>query len=349
MRTYNVFQQATGTGLAGKTTSIDLETSFDTRYLMLTLKATVTLGGVGNAAAIRNLGSVAAMYDRIRITESGKDTGVGKLLSFWIASEALRGSAGTFTRQTSLVNGNVANLVERIMIPFERLLDAMPSESRYRVRNPGNRFQIQFDMNAAPETTILTLGAGPSTAAITNATIDVRQYVAESSDSKLPAFAPRWREQILAVSGASASLRHELDIGNDWIAGITVLQETTTTGLVSDIITSFQLRTDSKIYIGESGLVTWADYAADKEWVTSGNVFSLAGGSGIHLDFRESGRKSHMIDPSTATKLRFLFNAAPSASAGASQIRTLLHVMSRDESVGANGRRVISPTVGFPV
>jgi len=348
MRTYDVFQQAAGVGVAGKTTTIDLDTSRATRFLMVTVSATMTIA-VAVAAAVRNLGSVPSIVDRIRLSESGLDTGIGDLRLFGFASDYLKGQVGSRVRQTSLAVG-ATNLIERILIPFERVQAALPKETRYRVRDPGNRFQLNFDIDPLPDQRILTPGGGGSTQVFSNIALNVRQYTAEPNDADLPVFAPRWREQIVQVPGASAALRHELDVGSDHIRGITIAQETVTTGLVTDIIKNFQLRNDREIFIGESGLVSWPEYAADKEFFSSGDVFASNGGSMMHLDFQENGRLSNLIGPSNAAgRLRLIFDAQPSASAGASQIRTLLHALTRDVPVSPTGRKVVSPSIPFPV
>jgi len=142
------------------------------------------------------------------------------------------------------------------------------------------------------------------------------------------------------VPAASVALRHELDMGSDYLRGITVAQETTTTGLVTDIITSAQLRDDKRIFVGETGLVPWTELAADQEFLSNGDVFASNGGSQLHFDFQDRGRLSHLMSPAEISgRLRFIFNAAPSAQPGASQIRTLLHVLTREVTGAAQGRR----------
>lgn len=345
-RSYDLFAQASGVGLAGKTTTIDLDTSRHSRYLAITVSFTETIS-VAVATAVRNLGSAFAIFDRIRISESGVDTGVGDARLFQFASDFLKGQVGSRVRQTSVAIG-ATNVIERMIIPFERIAQAIGSETRYRVRNPGNRFQLNFDVNLTPDQRILTPGG--ATLAMTNIVIQVRQYTADANDAQLPLWAPRWREQIVQVPAASTALRHELDIGSDYIRGITIAQETTTTGLVTDALSGVQLRDDKRIFVGETGLVPWAELAADQEFLSNGDVFASNGGSQLHLDFQDRGRLSHVISPAEiAGRLRLIFNAAPSAQAGATQIRTLLHVLTRDVPGVIPGRKVISPTIPFPV
>lgn len=346
MRNYNIIQATQGVPVAGKPTPIDLETNWDTRFLICTVRAVATIS-VASATAIRNGGSVLAIFDRVRISESGKDTLIGdpRLLGF--ASEFLRGAPGTRTRQTVLTVG-ATNLVERFMIPFERLVQAMPRETRYRVRNKSLKFQLIFETNATPEARLFTVGG--ATVVISAMTIDVRQYVARDNDQVAPIFLPRWTQMDFAVpAGASPDLRAELDIGSDFLAGVTALQETDTTGIVTDILNNVQFRTDERIFIGENGKVKWADLAADQEWVAGGNVFAADNGGIVHFDFRDAGRHTHMIDPGNALKLRYMFDAQASASAGTSRIRLLLHRLSRDEAVAAGGRRLVAPEIPYPV
>jgi hypothetical protein len=345
-RSYDLFAQADGALVAGKTTTVDLDTSRHTRYLAITTKLTFTIT-VAVITAVRNLGSPFAIFDRLRISESGVDTGVGDPRLFGFASDFLKGQAGSRVRQTSTAVA-AYNLIERIIIPFERIAQAIGSETRYRVKNPGNRFQLNFDVNATPEQRLATQGG--ATIAVTNGIVSVRQYTADANDAQLPIFAPRWREQIVQVPAASVALRHELDMGSDYLRGITVAQETTTTGLVTDIITSAQLRDDRRIFVGETGLVPWTELASDQEFLSNGDVFASNGGSCLHFDFQDRGRLSHLMSPAEVSgRLRFIFNAAPSASAGASQIRTLLHVLTREVPGTVPGRKVISPAIPYPV
>jgi hypothetical protein len=345
-RSYDIFPQATGVGVAGKRTTIDLDTSRHSRYLAVTVSYTMTIS-VAVITAIRNLGTAWSIFDRLTISESGVDTGVGDPRLFAFASDFLKGQVGTRVRLTSTAIG-ATNVIERMVIPFERIAQAIGYESRYRVKNPGQRFQLNFDVNAAPESRIATQGG--ATIAITNILINVRQYTADANDAQLPIWAPRWREQIVAVPGTNAALRHELDMGSDYIRGITIAQETTTTGLVTDIITSARLRDDTRIFIGENGLVPWAELAADQEFLSNGDVFASNAGSIVHLDFQDRGRFSHMLSPAEIRgRLRFEFSVNASAQPGNSQIRTLLHVATRDVPGVVPGRKVLAPAIPYPV
>lgn len=345
-RSYDVFAQAAAAGVAGKTATVDLDTSRHSRYLSITTSLTFTTT-VAVITAIRNLGSPFAIFDRLRISEAGVDTGVGDPRLFAFASDFLKGQAGSRVRLTSLAIG-AYNLTERIIIPFERIAQAIGAETRYRVKNPGNRFQLNFDVNATPEQRLATQGG--ATIAITNMLMQVRQYTADANDAQLPIWAPRWREQIVAVPGTNAQLRHELDMGADYLRGITVAQETTTTGLVTDIITSAQLRDDTRIFVGETGLVPWTELASDQEFISNGDVFSSNGGSMLHFDFQDRGRLSHLLSPAEIHgRLRFIFSVNASAQPGNSQIRTLLHVLTREVPGVIPGRKVIATAIPYPV
>lgn len=346
-RTYDIFAQSDAPLLAGKQAVIDLDTSRHTRFLQLTIKLTLTIT-VAVATAVRNLGSPFAIFDRLHIQEGGVDTGgVGDPRMFAFASDYLKGQVGTRVRQTAVAIA-AYNLVERITIPFERINQALGHETRYRVKNPNSKFQLVFDVNATPEQRLLTPGG--ATLAMTNGILSCRQYTADANDAQLPVYAPRYREQIVQVPAASVALRHELDMGADWLRGITVAQETVTTGLVTDALIGAQLRDDSRIYIGETGLVPWAELAADQESFSNGDVFASNAGSIVHFDFQDRGRLSHMMSPNEVKgRLRLVFNAAPSAQPGATQIKTLLHAMTRDVPGVPKDRRVLTPSIPFPV
>jgi len=306
--------------------------------VVITARATVTIT-VAAVTAIRNLGSVFAIFDRLRLNEGGPDTGTGDPRSFAFASEFKRGSAGTSTRLSSTAVG-VTNLIERMVIPFEQL-QAVLRETRYRVANPGVRWNLIMDVAADPAARLVTIGG--ATVVVSAISLDVRQYVAGANDALLPVYAPRYRQRELGISGAGTAQEIELDVGRDRLRGLTILQETATTGLVSDIINGFRLIDDEDQYIGEDGTITWSDLAADQEFVSGGNVFAGNNGSIVHLDFAEAGRLSHTLNTPRERNLRCVFDAQPSvAGAGASRIRILSHLLSRENAVGANGRRVVS-------
>lgn len=344
MRTFNVFQRETGVPVAGRRTHIELDSSRDSRYLVITATARVAIS-VANATAVRNRGSVFALFPSLRLSEAGSDTALGDPRAFAFASEFLRGSQGTHTRLAS-PNIGTTTLIEQLVIPFETLRQVMPRETRYRVRNPAVKFRLSVDMDATPIARILDQGG--ATVVIDQLAIDVQQHVAEPG-IELPQFAPRWSEQFLTVSGSNAKLPQEIDLAGDWIRGITVIQEDTVKGLVADIIKNFQLRTDRRIIIGEDGPINWLQFARSLEFESGGNIFAADAGAIVHLDFATNGRLANLISPRDGDNLRFLWDCQPTAApVGSSQIKLLLHRQSRDETVGEGGRRVVDPELRIP-
>jgi hypothetical protein len=345
MRSFNVFQRAAATGMvAGQRARIELDASRDTRYLFLTLSCRVAIS-VANATSIRNLGSPFAILDMLGLLEGGSVTGQGDPRAFAFASEFLRISAGTHTRLTS-PNIATTTITERCVIPFERLYSMVPHETRYRVRNPAAKFDLFVDVNATPAAKLLVVGG--ATVVVDQINLEVQQYVAEPG-ANLPQFAPRWSEQTITVPGTNAKLAQEIEIAGDWIRGITIIQETAAGGLASDIINRAQLRADRKVIIGEDGPVSWSQLAAALEHESGGNVFAANGGSIVHLDFQQGGRLSNILSPFDGDNLRFVWDVQVSAGgSGSSQIKLLLHRLSRDEEVGTAGRRVIDPELRIP-
>lgn len=345
-RGFNVSQRAPVAGVAGKRIEVKLDAARDSRYLVVTARAKVDIS-VANATDVRNLGSVFAIFPKIGFDEGGSETGVGRGLAFMGASEYLRGASGTATR---LASPNVAttDLVEQIIIPFERLQQVAGYETRYRVREPGLVFSLFLDVDKTPEDRLVTKGG--ATVVVSDIEVSVQQHFTESGD-KLPQLAPRWSEQRLIIAGAGANQEQLIQLSRDYLRGITILPGTVDGGLATDVINGFQLRKDGNagIIIGENGPVDYKEFARAIEFESGGNVFGSAGGSMMHLDFQSGGRLSKLVDP-FGENLRALWDAQPSGGgAGATEIYLLLHRLSRDEKVYEGGRRVVDPEFTIPV
>lgn len=334
MRTYGITQGEDMAVVAGRRTYVDLEPGRKNRFLLVTINAILTITVA--VTTIQNLGSAAAIFDEMGLDDGGTITAVGDPRSFEFASEFMRGSQGTRTRATALGAGTY-NLIERILIPFEYFQAGKPRETQYLNADARKRFRFFMTLNGTASGLAKLVTGG--TATVTGVTVKVHQHY-DLGEMALPQFAPRWSELVAGVPATNTRQVIELSPGNDWIRGITILQETAAVGLVSDIIRNLQLRFQDEILIGQNGLVDFAQLAAAQEFESGGNVFAANGGSIVHLNFQTHGRLSKIISPYDGSVLRLVLDATPSLSAGASQVKILLHKLSRDVVAG-----VVDPTL----
>ena len=330
MRTYGITQTEDMAVVAGRRTYVDLEPGRSNRFLLVTIALTLTI--TAPVTSILNLGSAAAVFDEMGLDDGGTVTAIGDPRSFEFASEFMRSSQGTRVRLTSTA-ATAYNLVERIVVPFEYFFAGKPRETQYLNPNSQKKFRFFMTLNGTNSGLAKLVTGG--TAAITNVTVKVQQAY-DLGEIALPQFAPRWSELVAAVPVANAAQVIELSPGKDWIRGITILQEGIAGGLVTDIITRLQLRWQDDFIIGQNGPVDYQQLASMQEFESGGNVFAANGGSIVHLNFQTHGRLTKIIEPRSDDVLRLVLDARPSvvAGAGSSQIKVLLHKLSRDVNAG---------------
>lgn len=330
MRTYGITQTEDMAVVAGRRTYVDLEPGRSNRFLLVTVACTLTITVL--ATSIINQGSPLAIFDEMGLDDGGTVTSIGDPRSFAFASEYMRSSQGTQVRATSTAVATY-NLIERVLIPFEYFFAGKPRESQYL--NPDARKKFRFFMTLNGTNSGLAKLVNGGTAAITNVTVKVQQAY-DLGELALPQFAPRWSEILAAVPVANAAQVIELSPGKDWIRGMTILQEGQVLGLQTDIIKRLQLRWQDEFIIGQNGPVDYQQLASMQEFESGGNVFAANAGSIVHLNFQTHGRLTKIIEPRTDDVLRLVLDVAPTGvgGAGASQIKVLLHKLSRDVVAG---------------
>lgn len=296
------------------------------RYLLVTAQATLTVTAA--VSAILGLGSVWQIFDEIGIDEGGKDFKVDP--RFFIAiTEALSQSTRTKTRMTSL-SASPVTLREQIVIPFEYLyLAGKPGETRFRERDLSVDTQFFYALNAV-NNGMAKLATG-GTATITNVSVTVQQYFDNELTAEPPLFKPYWMQKRVPVVASNPQLALDIDT-RDLIAGVTILQNTTGKGMVTDIINKVGMAGATQDFIGRGQLVNWDEFARGKELEFGGDVYAGPLGGVVHQNFRQSGRLSNVVNPNQDNTIQLLFDAQPSVVAGAvaSEILVLFHLLRRE-------------------
>lgn len=295
--------------------------------------------------AIRNRGSVLALFPEIGVAEGGNDKALADARLFGIVSEAFRPSAGTATRLTSLAVGTT-KLRETVRIFFENPFSANPRETQFMEHNIQAALQF-FAKYSGDISRIVDVGTGAAT--LQNPFVRVSQ-VFDEDEAALPYFVPQYEVLTAPIALAQAALEIKLGIG-DYIRGLTIMQDTQGIGEVSDIISTLQLRGDKRFWIGADGPCNYEDLARGMEFDVGGSVYASPNGAYLHLNFQEQGRLSKILSPAQDTNLRLVLGVAPSAAAGAvaSYVRVLVHKLVRDPYVSPTGRTVVNPTLPIPV
>lgn len=310
----------------GERTPLRMVNGARTSYITLVARATLTLAG-SVATAIRNRGSVWALFDQIVIDENGTDRFVvdGRVLRF--LSEMAAPSALTATRATSLANG-VYVLEEAVRLYFAHPLALDPTETAFSERDSRQVLNVSVQYTTTPNTKLVDLGG-------TVSAVSVLAYQAmeePNAAASKPLFIPAMRQIIVPILGA-VTQQPEYIRSTNAIRGIVLTQETTTVGEVSDIINSFTLRGDYRHIIGPQPM-SLRDLQLDSEFEFGGAVVS-SNKAHVGINFQRYGKLSDVLNPAQDANLRVELNAQPSASAGNSQVRmTLLELIRNGDAAG---------------
>jgi hypothetical protein len=295
------------------------------RYLRVTARATLTVTSA--VSAILGLGSLWQAFDYIGIDEGGKDFQIDPRLMLAL-TESLSQSARTKTRVTSLSASPVA-LVEQIDIPFEYVNGGKPGETRFResALDVDTRFFYVLNGTANGLAKLVTGG----TATLTNVTVTVEQFYDNDLMSEPPLFKPSWMQKRLPVTGTNTALALDVNV-RDLVGGITILQNTTGKGMVTDIINKFGMSGATQDFFGRGQLLNYDEFARGMEAEYGGDVYASAKGGVVHINFRQSGRLSNALNPNQDNTIQLLFDAQESAVSGAvtSEILVLFHLLTRN-------------------
>lgn len=290
---------------------------------------------VAPVGAIRNRGSVFALFDEIGIEENGRDRHRydGRLLRFM--SEMHAPSALTATRLTSTAIGTT-NLEESAVIWFAHPLSAAPSESVYRELDARQLLEVFVRQVTNSVAALVTVGG--ATVTVDQVTVEVHQ-IYDSRSADLPVFIPTFRQVEEAVSAANPQLSSFIKTPH-FIRAM-VIQQDTDVGEVADIVSAFALRGDFRDIIGpqQAGFDA-ATFFQELEF--GGSVFGNQGYLG--LNFQRGGKLSNIINPSDDVNLRFEFNAAPTGAAGATTSRIRIGIAEQERVSG-----LVTPEIPFPI
>lgn len=277
--------------------------------VLLTARATVQVA-VAPATALRNRGSVWALFDQVGIDENGRDTHLydGRLLRF--LSEMHAPSALAAVRAAVAIA--TYNLEEQAMIWFAHPLAAAPNETTYKEADARQLLEVFAQYNGAAAS---LFDVGPATVTITNPSITV-QHIYDPRSVSLPLFIPRAREIVQSVDAANTALPVYIR-GTNPIRAL-LLQQFSSAGEQADIITALNLRSDNRDLVGPAQM-PWDELTNFQEFEFGGLVVSNQAYAGFN--FQKSGRISNVLNPADEVNLRFEFNCAPSATGTDSRIR----------------------------
>lgn len=311
----------------GAGTGVQLIKAVRTFALQLRLRLTATLAG-GPATAINNGGSPWAVFNRVGIDENGAQNIAFDPLAAVTLTQmfAPRDTDKGRTRLTLLADG-AYNLEESIFIPFSGVQTAGPAESIFMERDV--RRDLKAFVNQDVASGVGRLVRTPGTCAISNVSVSVSQrYDVDRQDRTI--LLPVIRDVELSVNGASTEFPFKIDSVR-YLQGMIIRQITDGAGEVDDIISALALRADNRDIIGP-GLKSYEEAQADAQMIFPGDVVPRGT---LPVWFRQGGRLSNVLNPNTMSNLKFVFNVAPSVTAGAtnSRIRITLLELERVEGL----------------
>lgn len=317
---------------AGQRVFSPIVNAVQTHTILFTASALVVIG-VGGGTAVRNKGSVFALFDELGLSENGTDKAVldGRLARF--IAELYAPSALSATRLPSAAAQTIT-IKEQLAVHFASPLSATPAETTFREHVAKNALEVFAKLNGGTLIDRLISGA-PGGSSVTAVTLTA-QHIYDQRTQKKPFFIPTYRQSTLAIP--SGSTEWPLDIkSTKFIRGM-FIQQDSDAGEVGDVIVDLELRGDFRQILGP-GRITWDDLTRAQEQEFGGAVYITGTGLGqnayLGLNFQKGGRLSNVINPSDDTNLRFLFNAAPSGAAGAtnSKIRVAIAELETDEAL----------------
>jgi hypothetical protein len=315
--------------VAGDRAYAKIQKGRSNRYWLATAQATLTITTA--VTAILGLGSVWQLFDAIGMDEGGAGSWTVDPRMFIALSEALCKSKRTATRVTSL-SASPVTLREQILIPFEYLDGAKPGETRFRERDLSVDTSFFYVLNGLNNGIAKLVTGGVAT--ITNVTVQLEQYFDNDDDDitgmSAPLFRPWFEQKRLPVVGASPNFFIDVTT-KDLIEGITILQNTTGKGMVTDIINKIGLTSTDTNFIGQGQYLNYDEFARAKEYEYGGDVYAGPAGGVVHHNFRYGGRLSNLLNPNQASTIQLVFDVQPSGVAGAvsSEIIVLFSTLQR--------------------
>lgn len=277
-----------------------------TWWVYLTARATVDVS-VAPATALRNRGSVWALFDEVGIEENGEDRVRldGRMARF--ISEVYSPSALTSVRAAAAIA--TYNLEETICLWFATPLSAAPQETVFRERDARQQLEVFVRQFAAPGAALNArlFTVGPATVAITAVSVTVSQMY-DSRTAEPPVFIPTAR--MIQETIAGANTQYPVYLKTSQFLRALFIQQDADEGERTDILSALALRGDFRHLIGpnQQPLNELQNFG---EFDFGGGVLGSRAYTG--LNFQRSGKASNVINPSDDVNLRLELNVTPGA------------------------------------
>lgn len=333
-------QRATLTPTAGVRSYVRLLNAVQTYWLDVLLTATLTIA-TADAAAILNQGSLLAAFSEMGIEENGRDRWQADPRALGFYAETSAPSAITRSRLTSVAQG-ATSLVETVRLYFAHPYAVNPRETAYLEQDPRQLLQFFIKLDEAGAAKIATAGGG-GTVTLSDVSVKVVQAY-NKSDTKRPYFIPTVRQTTINVDSDSTS--HEAYIKASKYLRAILIQAESSAGVQDDVISALALRGDLRDIIGPE-MMDWDQAVRSAEYDFGGAVGAGASASKkayLLLNFQQNGRLNEVLNPAQDVNLRFIFDAAPSASGNNTKIRITLFELEHDPAAtDVNGQPLVTP------
>jgi hypothetical protein len=312
--------------IAGERRSSTLQSKVRTHAVQLTLEASVDV--TVDFTALRNRGSVLALYDEIGLFVDGEDRMLldPRIARFWAEMNAVSAlpatRASNFTAATPL-----EQLKEVVYLFMANPRIARPEETAFLERDTRQEMQVFAKFNG----TAAKLFTGAGTALITAPNVRVTQ-IYDPFRSDLPLLRPSIRQVVVSVPAANNAL--EISLRGSRYIGAIVIQQDSDGGEVTDIINAVSLLGDDGKDIIPRPL-NWSDRVRHAA-IGAGGAVSVSDAY-LGLNFVENGRLSELVHPYAYSNLRLVVDAQPSVVVGAtnSKIRVAIFEYDRDTELTA--------------
>jgi hypothetical protein len=316
--------------------------------VLLTARARLRI--LNNAATLlRNRGSVWALFNEVGVEENGRDTFIcdGRVLRFLTEVHA----PSTLTAVRAALAVATYNLSEQAIIWFAHPLSAQPSEVTYLERDARQFVNVFATLSPLLDQRLVTAGAGGAgvDAIVDTVTMEV-EHIYDPYTAGLPYFIPRMRQTTDAIAAANALYPIFIKSVNPIRA--LAIQQDTSLGEVSDIISALALRSDTRDIIGPAA-IPWDNLVRYGESEYGGGVYGGSAtaatargnpGAQVCLNFQRGGRLSNVLNPAQEVNLRFELNVAPTALAGAAASTVRVTILELERVPG-----LVAEEIPFPI
>ena len=302
--------------VAGQRKTSDLINGVHSFAVDLVMECDVAVAGAP-LTAIRNRGSICAMFDEVGIIENGTDRIVMRGNVARAITEQAAPSPLSADRLTSTAVGNT-HLEELVRVYFAHPLAVRPEETSFVEHDPRQTFQVFVKLASDGGAKSLADVPGGATLTITNLTVRVA-HIYDGQLTVAPYFLPRIVQQVENVAGVNAALRSSLK-GDNLIRALILSPEDSTDGEASDILNALVLRGDRLDVVGPQARPL-EDMIAASELEFGGASGWQVGDAHLGMNFQRLGRLNQCLNPNQDTNLRLELDVQPGAGAGDSLIR----------------------------